>query len=113
MSPFVANARMYAVTPAVRDAWRVLFSWASRQAGVPLKYIGHAAPAPIEELWTRNDLGAAFMCGFPFAAAAPRPQLIAAPIPSPPRYERRPVYCTDFVVRADSEIERLDAAFGL
>jgi ABC-type phosphate/phosphonate transport system substrate-binding protein len=113
MSPLVANARMYAVTPAVRDAWRALFDWVGRYSGISLSYIDHAAPAPLEALWSRGDLAAAFMCGYPFASAAPpRPLLVAAPVPSPPRYDGRPVYCTDFVVRAESGIERLSDAFG-
>src|ERR1700716_2220332 len=97
----VANARMYAVTPQVRDAWRALFDWVSRYSGIPLVYVDHAAPAPLEELWSRHDLAATFMCGFPFASAAPKPLILAAPVPSPPRYRRQPVYCTDFVVRVD------------
>jgi ABC-type phosphate/phosphonate transport system substrate-binding protein len=112
MSALIANARMYAVTPAVRDAWRALLNWVGRHSGIPLTYLDHAAPAPLEELWARGDLAATFMCGFPFASAAPQPWLVAAPVPSPPRYGGRPVYCTDFVVRADSGIERLRDAFG-
>jgi ABC-type phosphate/phosphonate transport system substrate-binding protein len=112
METLIANARMYAVTTAVRDRWRALFDWVGRRAGVPLAYLDHSAPAPLEELWSREDLGLAFMCGFPFASAAPRPQLVSAPIPSPPRYRGEPVYCTDFVVRADSSFARLSDTFG-
>jgi len=112
MQTLIANARMYAVTPSVRDAWRALFDWASRRAGVPLVYVDHAAPAPLEELWSRGDLGATFMCGFPFASAMPRPLLVAAPIPAPPRYQHQALYCTDFVVRADSAFVRLRDTFG-
>src|SRR6202035_2243513 len=97
MSTLIANARMYAVTPTVREAWRALFDWLGRHADVPLEYVDHAAPAPLEAVWSRGDLGATFMCGFPFALAAPRPQLLAAPIPSPPRYRGQPTYCTDLV----------------
>jgi ABC-type phosphate/phosphonate transport system substrate-binding protein len=112
MPTLIANARMYAVTPTVRDAWHALFDWVGHRAGVPLVYIDYAAPAPLEQLWSRNDLAATFMCGFPFASAAPQPLLVAAPIPSPPRYHGRPVYCTDFVVAAESSFERLSDAFG-
>jgi ABC-type phosphate/phosphonate transport system substrate-binding protein len=112
MPTLIANARMYAVTPTVRAAWRALFSWVSRYSDVPLRYIDHAAPAPLEELWARTDLGATFMCGFPFATAALRPRLVAGPVPSPPRYGRQPVYCTDFVVRADSKFRHLSDVFG-
>jgi ABC-type phosphate/phosphonate transport system substrate-binding protein len=108
----IANARMYAVTPAVREAWRTLFDWAARKSGVPLEYIDHAAPEPLETLWARADLGATFMCGFPFASAIRKPALLAAPVPSPPRYGALPRYCTDFIVRGDRPFARLSDTFG-
>lgn len=108
----VANARMYAVTPAVKAAWQELFAWVARTAGVPLDYIDHAAPAPLEALWARDDLGAAFMCGFPFAMAATKPRLLAAPVPSPARYADAPRYCTDLVVRANSRFATFADTFG-
>ena len=101
-----ANARMYAVTPAVKAAWQDLLAWVAQASAVPLAYLDHAAPAPLEDLWARDDLGAAFMCGFPFASAKRKPQILAAPVPSPPRYGGRPCYCTDLVVRADSAAAR-------
>jgi ABC-type phosphate/phosphonate transport system substrate-binding protein len=108
----IANARMYAVTPGVREAWQRLFDWIARTSGIPLEYIEHAAPAPLETLWAREDLGATFMCGFPLASAARKPGLIAAPVPSPPRYGGLPQYCTDFIVRADRPFARLSDTFG-
>jgi ABC-type phosphate/phosphonate transport system substrate-binding protein len=111
MTP-IANARMYAVTPHVRGAWRALFDWLSRRSGVALEYVDHAAPAPLEELWSRPDLAATFMCGLPFASAALKPLIVAAPVPAPERYRGQPVYCTDFVVRADSAYHKLSDTFG-
>jgi len=108
----VANARMYAVTAAAKAAWVELFAWVIGSSGVPLIYLDHAAPAPLEDLWTRDDLGAVFMCGFPFASATPQPIALAAPAPSPPRYGGRPRYCTDFIVRADSRFTTLRDTFG-
>lgn len=112
MPALIANARMYAVTPTVRDDWRTLFTWVARRTGIELTYVEHAAPAPLEALWARDDLGAAFMCGFPFASAPTRPMLVAAAVPSSPRYAGRPCYCTDLVVRADSRFARLADTFG-
>jgi ABC-type phosphate/phosphonate transport system substrate-binding protein len=109
----IANARMYSVTRGAANAWRALFDRVGAQADVPLLYVDHTAPEPLEELWSRGDLALAFMCGFPFAAARPQPQPVAAPIPSPARYGAQPVYCTDFVVRADSEFDRLSDTFGM
>jgi ABC-type phosphate/phosphonate transport system substrate-binding protein len=52
------------------------------------------------------------MCGFPFASAARKPGLIAAPVPSPSRYGGLPRYCTDFIVHADRPFARLSDTFG-
>src|SRR3546814_4408496 len=38
--------------------------------------------------------------------------LLAAPVPSPARYAGRPVYMTDFVVRADAPFRSLEDTFG-
>lgn len=108
----VANARMYAVTPAVAAAWRALFDWLASRSGVQLTYIDHAAPAPLDTLWAREDLGAAFMCGYPFALAEHKPRLLAAPVPATPRYDGQPQYCTDLIVRADSRFARLRDTAG-
>lgn len=106
----IANARMYSVTPTVAAHWRALFAWVGLRAGVPLEMIEHAAPHPLHALWTRADLGCAFMCGYPWATwcdATPRPVLLARVAPSPARYGERGVYCTDIVVRADSALATL------
>ena len=52
------------------------------------------------------------MCGRPFARARPRPRIVCAAVPSPARYGGRPVYFTDFAVRADSGFARLEDSFG-
>ena len=41
------------------------------------------------------------MCGWPFTHAIPPMKAIAAPVPSPPRYEGLPRYCSEFLVRED------------
>src|SRR5438093_13115227 len=52
------------------------------------------------------------MCGYPWAMRAERPHLLAVPVPAPPRYRDRPIYFTDFVVRADSPHRTLEDTFG-
>ena len=113
---WVANARMYAVTPAVSALWERLFAWLASEAALPLAVVAHAAPLPLPALWTRADLGCAFMCGYPWStwndARHERPALIAAPVPSPARYRAIPAYCTDIVVRADARHASLDDLRG-
>lgn len=108
----VANARMYSVNAAVREDWRTLFQWVMVQAELPWPVVDHDAPAPLAALWHRDDLGAAMMCGLPYAERPRTPTLLAAPVPSLPRYGGRPVYFTDIVVAADSPHATLADTFG-
>lgn len=108
----IANARMYSVNAVAAAAWRELLGWVLERAGVRWDVIDHPAPAPMSALWSRGDLGAALMCGLPFALRNPRPQLIAVPIPSPARYEGRAQYMTDLAVRADSPFRTIEDTFG-
>ncbi len=108
----VANARMYAPNGGAAAAWRALFGWVAARSGVPLVPIDHAFPAPLEDLWSRDDLGAVFMCGWPFVRAGSRHRIIAAPVPAAARYGGRAEYRTDFVVRAESRFQTLEDTFG-
>lgn len=108
----IASARMYSWSPSLAAAWHRLLEWVAARAGVPLAVMDQADPTPLDELWQRDDLGCAFMCGYPWALAADRPHLLAAPVPSPARYGGRPVYFTDFVVRADGPHRTLADTFG-
>jgi ABC-type phosphate/phosphonate transport system substrate-binding protein len=107
----IANARMYSATPQLRADWKTLLAWALRRAGLPWEVIDYDAPAPLNALWARPDLGLVLMCGLPYSQRKDT-TLVAAPIPSPARYAGRPVYLTDIVVRADSPFEKLEDTFG-
>lgn len=109
MAGLIANARMYAATPSVADAWGRLFAAVATRSGVPLEVIAHNAPAPLDALWARRDMGAVFMCGWPFRRTDPPPAPVAAPVPED---EDGPVYRTDFIARTDGPIRRLEDAFG-
>lgn len=112
MSSWIANARMYAVTPEVESAWRGLLERVSAEADVALDYLPYPAPQPLEHLWSRPDLGAVLMCGYPIALQLAPVQPIAAPIPQAPWAAGRAVYRTDLIVREDAPYERLEETFG-
>ncbi|MDX1374202.1 MAG: PhnD/SsuA/transferrin family substrate-binding protein [Burkholderiales bacterium] len=111
MTP-VANARMYSATPAAKQAWKVLLGWALARAGLEWEVLDYDVPAPLAALWARDDLGCVLMCGLPFTQRAPRPALVASPVPAGERYAGRPVYFTDFAVRADAPYGTLEDTFG-
>lgn len=108
----IANARMYSVSAPVEQAWRALLAHVADRAGVDLPYVEHPVPAPVNALWARPDCGCVFMCGYPYASAPLTPQLLAAPVPALARYGGRPVYFSEFIVRADAPVQALAQTFG-
>jgi ABC-type phosphate/phosphonate transport system substrate-binding protein len=112
MSGRIMNARMYSVTPEVEAAWQELLAHVVAEAGVALEYLHYPAPRPLEDLWTRADVGCVFMCGYPIALGLADVVPIAAPIPRADWAAGRPVYRTDLIVREDAPYRRLEDTFG-
>jgi ABC-type phosphate/phosphonate transport system substrate-binding protein len=100
------------VTPAAAEAWRAVIGWATRAAGVPVDFVEHAPPRLLSDLWARDDLGCVQMCGLPASRRQPAPTVLAAPQPSPPRYDGKAVYMSDIAVQADSPFRTLEDTFG-
>jgi ABC-type phosphate/phosphonate transport system substrate-binding protein len=103
---------MYAWSPSLAAAWQRLLEWVATAAGVELRMLDQSGPTNLDELWARDDMGCVFMCGYPWALRRDRPALLAAPVPSPPRYGDRPVYVTDFIVSAAGPHRTLEDTFG-
>jgi ABC-type phosphate/phosphonate transport system substrate-binding protein len=108
----LANARMYSVTPAAAEAWRAVIGWATHAAGVPVEFVEHAPPKLLSDLWARDDLGVVQMCGLPASLRNPPPTVLAAPVPSLPRYKGQAIYMSDIAVKADSRFRSLEDTFG-
>jgi ABC-type phosphate/phosphonate transport system substrate-binding protein len=108
----IANARMYSVDPTSAALWQTLLVAVIQEAGVPITLVEHPAPAPLEELWQRPDLGAVFMCGLPFSRTLPQPALIAAPVPSPAEFSGEARYWSVWVVKRDSAHPSVRSTFG-
>jgi ABC-type phosphate/phosphonate transport system substrate-binding protein len=103
---------MYEVGPSAARAWRDLFEHVFDDAGVDVEFLTHRWPQPIASLWREEGLMSAFMCGRPFAHSQLEMQVVAAPVPSPPRYESKPRYCSDYLAREGSGWSALQDAFG-
>jgi ABC-type phosphate/phosphonate transport system substrate-binding protein len=108
----IANARMYSVDSKTAELWRRLLTAVIEHAGLDIGLLEHAEPAPISDLWQRSDQAAVFMCGLPFSRSDPRPELIAAPVPSPAEFRGLPQYWSDMVVRKDSPFDAIEDTFG-
>lgn len=105
-SPAIACSRMYNLSPNISGLWDRLFDWLSSQSGIDLEVIPHAAPAPLSALWARPDMGAVFMCGFPFSRleASERPVPLAAPVSTADWANGQPVYASHIVAAHDRSL---------
>lgn len=112
MATLSTSFRMYNAGPRAAAAWTRLFEPIFDELALDIGIFAHGWPDPIAGLWSRGDLCCAFMCGWPFARAVPAMQAIATPVPSLPRYEGLPRYCSEFLVRADRGWNSLDDSFG-
>jgi ABC-type phosphate/phosphonate transport system substrate-binding protein len=99
------------VDPGTASAWSELFEWLAQESGVDLRVINHGFPEQLSELWSRPDLGCAFMCGFPYMLVKNPPRPVAAPVPQGAAAGRA-VYATRLVVRAKSAFRSLQDSFG-
>ncbi len=68
----LVNARMYSVCPAAKEAWRTLIGWVMQRADVRWDFFDWDAPKQLSELWARDDLGCAMMCGLPYSLRQPQ-----------------------------------------
>lgn len=107
----IGSARMYEWAPSLIQRWRDLLTWVAARAEVDLELTDSRSDS-LDELWASEDMGCVLMCGYPYALRERRPVLLAAPVPSPPRYGGQPVYVTDFIVRAEGAFATLEDTFG-
>lgn len=114
-TPLITSTRLLDVSPTGQRAWHDLLGQVYADLGVEVAFVAHGWPTPIAELWERDNLYGAFMCGWPFVRArlAGRAmQPVASVVPSWPAYEGKARYRSEFVVRADSDWQQLADAFG-
>ena len=102
---------MYAATPDVEGLWAELLMRVAERAGTAalIRYGAHPAPTPLEQLWARDDLALAFMCGLPFALRRHAVVPIAVPLPLDPPSDGAPVYATLICARDDASAIDLGA----
>jgi ABC-type phosphate/phosphonate transport system substrate-binding protein len=103
---------MYSVCPAAKDAWRNLIDWVMQRAGVNWEFFDWDAPKLLADLWARDDLGCAMMCGLAVFVARTAGANTRSAGASLPRYRNQSIYFSDLAVRADSNYQTLEDTFG-
>ena len=109
---FIANARMYAVSPEAEAAWQSLIAHVAEDAGTSFDYQTYEAPQPLEKLWRRSDVGCVQMCGYPIALKIADVVPLASPVPAAPWAHGNAVYRTDLIVKKDAPFRNLADTFS-
>src|SRR5689334_19349568 len=86
--------------------YRALGPWLARRIGRAVEVIDDVPWQEREQMLDRGEAQVGFICGLPYALKVDRPhplvELLAAPVMRGVRYQDRPVYFSDVVVRNDS-----------
>ena len=78
---FIANARMYAVSPEAEAAWNDLIAHVTEDADTSLSYLTYRAPRPLEQLWRRGLTCLPSLLVVPCATyQRPPPLLVCCPV---------------------------------
>ncbi len=93
------------------EFYRQVAEYVGEASGLPTQMIADTSPG-MEAMFGEGMIEAAFGCGLPYVwkAAEPQPtvRLVAAPVMPSPRYDNRPIYYADVIVRSDSRFHTLD-----
>lgn len=82
-----------------------------RKLGQDLELVTGLGYETINSMLADGAIDMAFVCGFPYVLLRDRPdpqvELVAAPVMKSARYQGRPVYYSDLIVRVDSDIQSI------
>jgi phosphonate transport system substrate-binding protein len=94
----------------VRPTYERIAAYLTRRLGEPAALLGAVAWDERLRMLDAGHIDVAFMCGLPYSQRRDRPdppvELLCAPVMAAPRYQGRPVYYTDVIVRRDSPVTR-------
>lgn len=89
-----------------RPTYERLAAYVARRLGQPAELLSGVGWEERHRLLDAGGVHVAFMCGLPYSRKHDRPdrpvELLGAPVMAAPRYQGRPIYFTDVIVRRDS-----------
>jgi phosphonate transport system substrate-binding protein len=85
------------LSPTLEPFYRATVEYVGARIGVETTFV----VGEDYEQFARGEIDAGFICGLPYVRLAPSVYPLAAPVVDEPRYEGRPVYFSDVVVRED------------
>src|SRR5712692_3150830 len=93
---------------SARPTYEGIAGYLRRHLGESAEFLSGIAWEDRLRMLDAGQVHVAFMCGFPYSQRFDRSErpieLLCAPVMAAPRYQGRPVYFTDVVVRRDSAV---------
>lgn len=85
-------------------------TYAARRLGLSTEFIDQIPWQQREERFDQGEIQVCWICGLPYVQKADQPdpaiELLAAPVMRGDRYQNRPIYFSDVVVRRDSPFQQ-------
>ncbi len=98
------------------EFYRQVVAYLGETTGLPTEMVSGLPPDEQERRVNSGEIQAVFTCGLPYVRKADRQPpllgLLAAPVMAGPRYDNKPVYFSDVIVRADSPYVSFDDLRG-
>lgn len=90
------------------SVYQHIVEYLQRKLGQELELVTGLGYETINSMLDDGAIDMAFVCGYPYVLLRDRPEprvtLVAAPVMKSARYQGKPVYYSDLIVRADSDI---------
>ena len=90
---------------------RALAGFVGEKLSIPSEFIGGIPLQERERSLDRGDIHVCWICGLPYIRKN-NVELLAAPVMRDPRYGGKPVYYSDVVVNADSDLRSFEDLRG-
>lgn len=98
------------------EFYRRVTTYLGQTTGLPTELVASLPPTEQEARVRQEQIQVVFTCGLPYVKKAdhhpPLLRLLAAPVPVAPRYQDRPLYFSDVVVRATSPYQTFASLRG-
>ena len=103
-------------SPNADESCRLIAEQVGRRLGVPVEFVGDATWQERDQMLNDGSADIGWICGLPYIKKLEQYpnqfELVAAPVMQHTRYQQRPVYYSDVIVRHDSPFASFDDLRG-
>ena len=103
-------------SPNADESCQAITEYVGDRLGIPVEFVDDVSWQTRDHMLNEGDADVGWVCGLPYVMKANayvgQFELVAAPVMQHTRYQHRPIYYSDVVVRQDSELQTFDDLKG-